>query len=84
MLQLLALDTGVWAITFNAPCRRPAFQCPGADMSRTGKIARLPKEIREQLNRRLEDGETGVEVSTWLNGLPECQKLVAEDVVRWE
>ena len=47
-------------------------------MSRTGKIARLPKEIREQLNRRLEDGETGGELSTWLNGLPECQEVLAE------
>src|ERR1700722_11696466 len=47
-------------------------------MSRTGKIARLPKEIREQLNHRLEDGETGGELASWLNGLPECQEMLAE------
>ena len=28
-------------------------------MTRTGKIARLPRTIRAQLNRRLEDGEPG-------------------------
>jgi len=28
-------------------------------MTRVGKIARLPREIREQLNRRLQDGEPG-------------------------
>ena len=27
--------------------------------TRTGKIARLPKSIRHQLNRRLEDGQPG-------------------------
>jgi len=27
--------------------------------TRNGKIARLPKDIREELNRRLEDGEPG-------------------------
>ena len=36
-------------------------------MTRTGKIARLPREIREQLNRRLEDGATGVSLVEWLN-----------------
>ena len=36
-------------------------------MTRTGKIARLPREIREQLNRRLEDGELGVNLVEWLN-----------------
>ena len=30
-------------------------------MTRIGKIARLPQPIREQLNRRLQDGEQGKE-----------------------
>ena len=47
-------------------------------MSRTGKIARLPKAIREQLNGRLQDGELGTDLVLWLNELPECQKLLAE------
>lgn len=42
-------------------------------MTRTGKIARLPKAIREELNQRLENGETGGSLVDWLNGLPEVQ-----------
>jgi hypothetical protein len=36
-------------------------------MTRKGKIARLPREIRELLNHRLEDGEPGVTLVEWLN-----------------
>ena len=46
--------------------------------TRTGKIARLPKVIREELNVRLENGESGKELLAWLNGLPEVQKVIAE------
>lgn len=45
-------------------------------MTRTGKIARLPREIREQLNRRLADGEPGHRLVEWLNALPETQKTL--------
>jgi hypothetical protein len=45
--------------------------------SRTGKIARLPREIREHLNHRLADGEIGRELVDWLNSLPEVQKVLA-------
>jgi hypothetical protein len=45
-------------------------------MTRTGKIARLPREIREQLNRRLDDGETGKTLVGWLNSLPEVQAVL--------
>jgi hypothetical protein len=48
-------------------------------MTRNGKIARLPREIREELNRRLDDGEQGVRVLGWLNGLPEVKKVLEED-----
>ena len=48
-------------------------------MTRNGKIARLPKEIREELNRRLDDGEEGLKLIEWLNGLPEVQKILASD-----
>jgi hypothetical protein len=40
-------------------------------MSRNGKIARLPQQIREQINRRLENGEEGKQIAEWLNTLPE-------------
>lgn len=44
--------------------------------SLTGKIARLPKVIREELNRRLEDGQPSGEVLPWLNALPCVQKIL--------
>src|SRR6185312_14905685 len=47
-------------------------------ITRTGKIARLPKPIREQLNQRLENGELGTSLVRWLNQLPEVQKIITE------
>ena len=46
-------------------------------MTRTGKIARLPRELREQLNRRLHDGQRGTQLVVWLNSLPEVQGVLA-------
>jgi hypothetical protein len=46
-------------------------------MTRTGKIARLPCEVREQLNRQLQNGEQGRRLVEWLNALPEVQAVVA-------
>lgn len=46
--------------------------------TRNGKIARLPKVIRDELNQRLENGETGKELAVWLNQLPEVQHVLAE------
>ena len=39
-------------------------------MTRLGKIARLPRAVREQLNHRLADGEMGKRLVEWLNTLP--------------
>jgi hypothetical protein len=47
-------------------------------MTRTGKIARLPKAIRDELNQRLENGELGVYLVEWLNTLPEVQQVLTE------
>jgi len=44
--------------------------------TRIGKIARLPKEVREELNRRLQDGEPGDTLLEWLNALPKTQKML--------
>lgn len=41
----------------------------------TGKIARLPVRIREEVCRRMEDGQTGPEILAWLNGTPEAQDI---------
>jgi hypothetical protein len=48
-------------------------------MTRNGKIARLPREIRDQLNRRLQDGEPGVRLVEWLNGLEPVRQILAQD-----
>ena len=47
-------------------------------MKRTGKIARLPHQLRDQLNQRLHNGAPGVDLIQWLNSLPEVQALLAE------
>ncbi len=46
-------------------------------MTRIGKIARLPKEIRQKLNERLNEGETAKGLVAWLNGLAEVQAILA-------
>jgi hypothetical protein len=46
--------------------------------SRTGKVARLPKPIRDEINRRLDNGADGPELLTWLNAQPEVQRVLAE------
>jgi hypothetical protein len=46
-------------------------------MSRVGKIARLTEVIREELNRRLADGEPGSVVLPWLEGLPAGTQVMA-------
>jgi|ERR1051326_316095 transposase len=48
-------------------------------MTRNGKIARLPHDIREQLNRRLEDGEQGKRLVTWLNSLPTVRAVMQSE-----
>jgi len=45
-------------------------------MTRTGKIARLPHQIREQLNPRLRDGHKAKSILPWLNALPEVQSVL--------
>jgi len=45
-------------------------------MTRNGKIARLPRAIRDELNRRLADGGIGSRLVTWLNSLPEVQQVL--------
>ena len=47
-------------------------------MSRVGKIARLPEVIREELNRRLADGQPGSTLLPWLEGLPAVREVMAE------
>jgi hypothetical protein len=46
--------------------------------TRTSKIARLPKAIRDELNHKIEDGLLGVAMTDWLNNLPEVKQILAE------
>jgi hypothetical protein len=48
-------------------------------MIHNGKIGRLPKAIREELNRRLDNGGQGGKLLAWLNSLPEVQSVVARE-----
>ena len=45
-------------------------------MTRNGKIARLPRALREELNRRLANGTTGARLVGWLNDLPEVRAVL--------
>lgn len=48
-------------------------------MARCGKIARLPRTIRDELNRRLDNGEQGTRLLEWLNGLPEVRAVLDKE-----
>ena len=45
--------------------------------TRTGKIAHLPAEIREEVNRRLYDGQFQSVILAWLNSLPIVKEILA-------
>jgi hypothetical protein len=47
-------------------------------MARNGKIARLPRDLRDELNRRLQNGEQGGPLLAWLNGLPHVRQTLVE------
>jgi len=44
--------------------------------ARCGKIARLPIEIREQLNRHLCDNQPGPDILGWLNSLLQTRQIL--------
>ncbi len=45
-------------------------------MTRTGKIARLPKDIRDIVNRRLDNGHEAGEITEWLNEQPAVKAVL--------
>ena len=49
------------------------------NVTRNGKIARLPRTVRQELNRRLDEGEQGKKLVVWLNALPEVRAMVAAE-----
>ena len=44
--------------------------------ARNGKIARLPSAIRAEVNRRLDEGESGPRILGWLHTLPEVLTIL--------
>jgi hypothetical protein len=48
----------------------------GSSRALTGKIAQLPKDIREEFNRRLDDGQPASVILPWVNGLPATKKIL--------
>jgi len=48
-------------------------------MTRIGKIARLPRDLRHELNHRLADGAPGVRLVAWLNRQPVVQTILAAE-----
>jgi hypothetical protein len=44
--------------------------------TRNGKIARLPRMVRDELNQRLENGEPEGTILPWLNGLAAVQAVL--------
>ena len=46
-------------------------------MTRNGKIARLPRTVREELNRRMQEVDPGLRLVARLNGLPDTQRVLA-------
>src|SRR5688572_29810670 len=45
-------------------------------MARTGKIARLPREIRTELNNFLDENIPGSRILHWLNSLEDVQEVL--------
>jgi hypothetical protein len=48
-------------------------------MTRNGKIARLSKVVRDELNRRIDNSEQGKSLVKWLNSLPEVQAVTSSE-----
>jgi hypothetical protein len=45
----------------------------------SAKISTLPREIRDQLNRRIDDGQNSAIILPWLNALPTVQEILAAE-----
>ena len=72
MMEKLHLETSTTQSN-STPTTHPKFM-----NTRNGKIARLPEEIREELNERLEAGEPGPKLLAWLNALKRVQKILKQ------
>ena len=48
-------------------------------MTRNGKIARLPRPLRDEINRRLAQNEDGTSLLDWLNAASDVKAVLARD-----
>ncbi len=48
--------------------------------ARKGKIGRMPKTVRDELNARLRDGESSATILPWLNAMPAVKAILKK---RW-
>lgn len=71
-------NKGRWQRAAHTSTKRPN-PGRGEPMTRTGKIARLPRETREKLNRKLRDGRQGGQLIPWLNSLPQVKAVLDKD-----
>src|SRR5277367_4094265 len=58
------------------PTPAPVPEPPLPSGARRGKIARLPKALRHELNLRLQDGEQSKLLVEWLNTLPTVTEII--------
>jgi hypothetical protein len=59
--------------------RRCVFSAKNGRRRPPGKIARLPGDIRRQLNHRLQNGQKAATLLNWLNPLPEVKAVLAAE-----
>jgi len=56
---------------------QPPQTASGQEHALYSKIARFPVEVREQLNQRLHNGQSGSDILAWLNNLPSVKEILA-------
>jgi hypothetical protein len=59
-------------------CRMQNNKPRPTNMTRKGKIARMPDKIRQEINQRLLNGEEGKSIIQWMNELPEVKQILGE------
>src|SRR5579859_7604812 len=69
-------DENIIAVATPVAEPTPVTDISDHDHVLTGKIARLPDNIREELNQRLLDGQPSTIILPWLNELPTVKEIL--------
>jgi len=51
--------------------------------ARVGKIARLPASVREEINRRIYDGQKGNQITSWLKAHKHADDISDSNLTQW-